>query len=383
MKNTFTTLFFLVITNSMAQSITTPCGYDGHRRGSAIPENGIIKRGNGIFIIPVVFHVVLSDTTSVTDNDIVQQINTLNEDFGGITALKANVSPAYSEIISTDAPIRFCLVKVAPDGKPTSGITRKKIAPPQTIPFKSWLYDSKNGGVTAWDVKRYLNVWITDLVGIAGYSGGVSDSTPYDGIAIDIAYFGKNRSGNTYSEGHTLTHEAGHYLGLKHIWGDTTLGCDCSDSDNIDDTPNQDCPTYQCPAQSLVSCQQIVLYQNYMDYTEDACRSLFTKGQVLRMQQVLETYRASLTEQTLCSYSTPFYHATVFPNPVTQFAKLYNGSQELLQIDLYTVSGQYLTTWTSGDELISLDFSDVPSGVYFLKIKGDEKHFVLKIVVQR
>ena len=39
--------------------------------------------------------------------------------------------------------------------------------------------------------------------------------------------------------GRTLTHEAGHWLNLRHIWGDD----DCGD-DNIDDTPTGKEPNY-------------------------------------------------------------------------------------------------------------------------------------------
>lgn len=106
------------------------------------------------------------------------------------------------------------------------------------------------------------------------------------GLIIDPKYFGSiGAAGNSsfYSGGHTLTHEMGHFFGLKHIWGQGT-GEDCNDSDEIEDTPNAAGPYYDCPQGVQESCGTSDMYQNFMDFTDDRCLAAFTHDQVMMMQ---------------------------------------------------------------------------------------------------
>ena len=82
--------------------------------------------------------------------------------------------------------------------------------------------------------------------------------------------------------GRTTTHEVGHYLNLRHIWGDGN----CSFDDFVSDTPSSDGPNYGCSI-SHVSCSSVDMVQNYMDYSDDGCMNLFTQGQRDRMRSVL------------------------------------------------------------------------------------------------
>ena len=87
----------------------------------------------------------------------------------------------------------------------------------------------------------------------------------------------------------------GHFFGLRHIWGDDDGQCDGT-GDYVDDTPNQGGEYTGCPSHPQVSCSVTSMFQNFLDYTDDACMNLFTVEQVGRMTTVLENSprRASL-----------------------------------------------------------------------------------------
>ena len=102
-----------------------------------------------------------------------------------------------------------------------------------------------SGGLDAWDVNNYFNVWVCNMSGgILGYAEfpATAHTNTY-GVVINYDSFG--RIGNVaapYDLGRTMTHEVGHCFRLNHIWGDD--GGACSGSDNIADTPNQESETY-------------------------------------------------------------------------------------------------------------------------------------------
>jgi hypothetical protein len=86
---------------------------------------------------------------------------------------------------------------------------------------------------------------------------------------------------SSYDLGRSATHEVGHWMNLRHIWGDD--GGSCSGSDLVDDTPNQASENYGCPSFPHVSCSNSGdMSMNYMDYTDDACMYMFSKGQQTR-----------------------------------------------------------------------------------------------------
>jgi PKD repeat protein len=96
--------------------------------------------------------------------------------------------------------------------------------------------------------------------------------------------------------GRTLTHETGHWLGLRHIWGDGV----CAE-DFVADTPPADGPSRGCQV-GRVSCGNVNMVQNYMDYSDDACFNIFTNGQKARMRTVMEVSprRSTLRTSTVC-----------------------------------------------------------------------------------
>ena len=85
-----------------------------------------------------------------------------------------------------------------------------------------------------------------------------------------------------YNLGRTATHEVGHYLNLRHIWGDGR----CRQDDFVTDTPSSDGANYGCPSYPTVNCSSTDMTMNYMDYTDDGCMYMFTDGQRNRMRAI-------------------------------------------------------------------------------------------------
>jgi len=145
--------------------------------------------------------------------------------------------------------------------------------------------------------------------GTLGYAQFPGGSASTDGVVCDYQYFGTNGTATApFNKGRTATHEVGHWLNLRHIWGDDGTGC--TGSDQVTDTPNAAGPNYGCPAFPTVTCSNGPngdMFMNYMDYTDDACMFMFSSGQVSRMQALFATggARASLLTSNGCSTPTP------------------------------------------------------------------------------
>ncbi|MGZ3852126.1 MAG: M43 family zinc metalloprotease [Flavisolibacter sp.] len=250
--------------------------------------------------VPVVFHVVLKDLSLVTYDQLLQQLDVLNEDFSGSNKDSVNI-PVYFKPLFGKSKIQFCLAKTNPNGGFTNGIDIVK-----TERLSFGLDDSvkhaSTGGANGWDPDHYLNVWICSLSGALGYSTFPQTTLPGDqGVVIDYGTLpGGDKANSNY--GKALTHEAGHYFNLYHIWGDD--GNACWGTDYVYDTPNQSGPTLDCnmgiQRDNCTSGGNGIMYQNYMDYTNEECTCLFTNGQVDRMESTILSYRASLLSSTTC-----------------------------------------------------------------------------------
>jgi hypothetical protein len=253
------------------------------------------QRTEAIAAIPVVFHVVLPNGATVTDQQVLAQIDTLNKDYGGTNGDSVNIPPYFKPLFGKSI-IRFCLAQQGPDGLPTTGINY--YATNQTsFPNDNTVKHAATGGADAWNTEKYLNVWLCPLANnILGFSTFPNDNAPADqGVVIDYRSIpGGSYAG--YNLGKTLTHEVGHYFNLYHIWGDDNGGC--NGSDFIDDTPNQGDFTSGNPVgvktDNCTTVSPGVMYQNFMDYTKDFYLVLFTTSQVARMETALALYRLPL-----------------------------------------------------------------------------------------
>ncbi|MFN3529881.1 MAG: M43 family zinc metalloprotease [Bacteroidia bacterium] len=283
-------------------------------QGHQLPESGDL-------VIPVVVHIIYqqpSNPWNISDAQVISQIDVLNEDFLRLNPDTTN-TPTVFQSVAVNTGISFCLAQRDPQGNPTTGIIRH-----QFTQASSWSSTTMNNTIkpaTIWDPTRYMNVWVANLSGgllgyaqfptgsgLPGLSGGNNANT--DGIVVLYSSVGRppfNPFNNVYNLGRTATHEVGHYLGLRHIWGDGN----CSADDFCDDTPRASSSNFGCPTRN--SCNDINFppfpavdlpdqVENYMDYSNDACMNLFTANQRDRMVTVLmnSPRRASLVTANSC-----------------------------------------------------------------------------------
>ena len=246
---------------------------------------------NQIINIPVVVHVIYSNSTeNISQAQIESQITVLNDDFRRLNADASN-TPSQFAGRAADVEIEFALATTAPNGSATNGITRKSSS------RTSWgtndeMKFSSNGGVDAWPTDQYLNMWVCNIGGgILGYAQFPGGSAATDGVVMSPQYFGSSDYGSNFylsapfDKGRTTTHEVGHWLNLRHIWGDGN----CNQDDFVSDTPVAGNPNYGCPSFGTNSCNsgggdEPDMFMNYMDYVDDACMNLFSEGQKTRMR---------------------------------------------------------------------------------------------------
>ncbi len=261
---------------------------------------------NGTVItIPVVVHVLHTGQSvgtglNISSVQVQSQIDVLNRDFRRLNADAAN-TPVDFQGVAADVEFQFVLACIDPDGNPTNGIVRVATTNSSfTITDTNGnnrydLAEEQSAGIKfaptgspAWPPDRYLNIWVcklaNGLLGYAQFPDIVTTQPQTDGVVINTTSFGD--TGNVsapYDKGRTTTHEIGHWMGLRHIWGDAPCG-----NDFVADTPTQSGPNYNCPSHPHASCGSNDMFMNYMDYTNDACMNLFTQGQADRMWSFFE-----------------------------------------------------------------------------------------------
>ena len=238
--------------------------------------------------IPVVVHVVWRrEVENVSDEQIASQIDVLNRDFRAQNPDRSNVPEVWGGLVG-DANIEFRLATRDPDGKRTNGITRTKTTR-QSFGSGDSVKTKRGGGHPPWPTDRYLNMWVCNLAGgLLGYAQFPGGPKATDGVVILYTAFGTTGAAKApFNGGRTATHEVGHWLNLRHIWGDRT---DCQGNDFVVDTPRQKLPNTGKPAFPHISCNNGPsgdMFMNYMDYVDDEAMVMFTTAQVTRMNATL------------------------------------------------------------------------------------------------
>lgn len=260
--------------------------------------------------IPIVVHIVhrgevYGTGVNITDEQIFSQLEVLNEDFRRTNADTVS-TPFTFRSVAADLEIEFVLAVSDPNGLPTTGINRVQGTQNQWNPNFNSDYENLPAQ-SYWPAEDYLNIWVTDLAspflgyaqfpvasGLPGLESAINDRLT-DGVVIDFRVFGsidkypQANLSSRYNRGRTTTHEIGHFLGLRHIWGDGS----CTEDDFCADTPaaNRSNVNYSsCIFPGADSCTEDALpdmFQNYMDYTDDICMNLFTQDQKDRVLAVL------------------------------------------------------------------------------------------------
>ena len=297
-------------------------------------EAPLKNRSESIIKIPVVVHVIYNlAEQNISDARVMSQIDVLNEDYRKLNANASQIPSAFSSL-AADCEIEFCLASRDPQGNYTTGITHT-----QTNATAFGLSDavkrSVTGGVDAWPTDKYLNIWVcnlsNNLLGFATLPGTVLPAL--DGVVICYKYFGRNTpEGGNYNKGRTATHEVGHWLNLVHIWGDDDNAADpCSGTDQVNDTPNQEGPNFQCPSYPAPSCTNTSdMFMNYMDYTYDQCMNMFTTGQKTRMRNTINQFRSGLLTSAGCLALPTAADCDTLNNITGGDGLVYYGLQEII-----------------------------------------------------
>src|SRR5947209_1142000 len=263
--------------------------------------SGAMSR-TGCTEIPVVVHVVYNtNAQNISDAQINSQIAVLNKDYRKKNTDISKVPAAFAPL-ATDARIQFKLATTDPNGAATNGITRTHT---NTVSFSDddAVKHAASGGHDAWPADKYLNLWVCPLGGgLLGYAQFPGGPAATDGVVILHSGFGTSGTAAApFNLGRTASHEVGHWLNLRHIWGDDGTGC--SGSDFVDDTPNQAGPNFGKPVFPHPSCNNPPngdMFMNYMDYVDDDSMFMFSAGQVVRMQAALDGLRSSIGKQISC-----------------------------------------------------------------------------------
>lgn len=360
-------------------------------------------KSDAIYRIPVVVHIVHNSAAqNLPDSVIIDQIRVLNEDYGRLNADTVNMRSDF-EPVKGNPKIEFVLAQIDPFGNPTSGITRTATT---TQTFGSFglltgdfstleaVKSTADGGKDPWDQSRYLNIWVCNmelpflgpaLLGYAtpptGLPNWPAGQTPdlIDGVVIQYQAFGSNNpndlnfgQGALDVRGRTCVHEVGHYLGLRHIWGDG----DCTQEDGIDDTPNadnqsnQDCDiTKNTCVDNIAGTDLPDMVENYMDYSAETCQNSFTAGQVMLMHGVLENQRYDLVHNNPAGLTAvQTLEMSLYPNPAKEICTVKIDNSSDFDIELIDLDGRivYASKITGG--VHSIDLKRFEAGIYMVKI---------------
>ncbi|AIJ36753.1 T9SS-dependent choice-of-anchor J family protein [Flavobacterium psychrophilum] len=349
-----------------------------------------------VYNIPVVIHIIhdgdaVGSGENITDAQAISQITVMNQDYRRMASTPGG---ANTTNLAVDVEINFVLAQKDPAGNPSTGIVRHTIIPPTNDypdgangndwELKADVENMKSN--TQWDPTKYLNMWTIrpggnslsatqnpGLSGLLGYAqfpstsgltglntnGGLAATdgviAAFDAMGTNAANDGSFALNPTYNLGRTMTHEVGHWLGLRHIWGDNNT-CPAAntsaDKDFCADTPAANAPNYACTltANTCPTTPGNDQVQNYMDYTNDACMDTFTNDQKTRMQTVMAvadrrgTLNASTTaiapsagiyykkirntyspvEATNCSYTDISYPVAIIKAPSANAVVTFN-----------------------------------------------------------
>ncbi|QSW88219.1 MULTISPECIES: zinc metalloprotease [Flavobacterium] len=230
---------------------------------------------NGKIEIPVVVNVLYRTTAeNISNTQIQSQIDVLNKDFNALNSDYNNV-PALFAGVKANIGISFVLDQVI-----------RKSTTKTSWGTNDAMKKTAQGGIAPTSPTTKLNMWSCTIGGgILGYAQFPGGASSTDGVVIDPKYFGLSGSANApFNLGRTATHEVGHWMNLRHIWGDATCG-----SDLVSDTPTHNTANYGVPAYphySTCSGTPVEMTMNYMDYVDDAAMYMFSTGQKNRIAAI-------------------------------------------------------------------------------------------------
>lgn len=414
----------LLLSLSLEAQVTPICGYDFimekikkneayYQAVQTTFENAKnhehFYRDDDVFTLPVVVHVVWKEAEeNIPDSLIYQQMDVLNENYRHVQPGADNIRPIFNAVVA-DPNIEFELQEII------------RVHTDSTFIFDYFTQEvtldnakvTALGGSDAIDPQRTLNIWVINiqpiiffgeefdaLLGFAYPPAGLPNwpdefeipSDELGGVLINYKAFGRN---NPYElnmgteepielEGKTTVHEVGHYLGLRHIWGDADFTSNgCTVDDGIDDTPNQATQSNFTCNTSQNTCNDGTddlpdMIENYMDYSSDACQNGFTMGQIAIMRAVIENERCGLIGCELDTDDKELANVYLSPNPVTDAIFIHTQKTMNIPISIYSALGNIIQKTTVTDNKI--DMSGLESGIYFIKMRIKGQVVTRKII---
>jgi hypothetical protein len=419
MKLLFRTIFFIVFISSFQQiHAQSRCGTSQYIKNE-LSQNILLQRqydaiNNQIYAdaktiatqssfnhakattmkvryVPVVIHI-LYDTIihDISDAQALSQIKILNDDYLAMNANLWKTQSVFTNRIGVSG-IQFYIANKAPNGVDTVAIIHKHTST-KTFPTNNLCKHNSSNGDDAWDTKKYFNIWVVrlndpNILGFSSLPGTTLALSGNDGTVINCNNFGLSGLANSpYHLGRTATHEIGHFFGLQHTF---EYGC-AAEGDSIKDTPpvldyNSGC------SKGANSCHndspdEIDMIENYMDYSDDDCMTMFSKGQVAVFQSVLHNFRDSLGYDSTITFTTNIGMSdefsnlnntlNIYPNPCADKLLINNYQSRtfgivntieitdilgrvLNKISIPKVQDQYAT--------FNIEVNELPSGIYFIK----------------
>lgn len=359
-----------------------------------------------IYRIRCVVHVVYQNADqNLDDSVILSQMEVLNEDYRRLNDDTFRTRSIFKPL-AADARIEFVLADTDPDGNPTTGITRTQGSPQGIFgfsPFDDNVKSATLGGKNPWPTDRYLNIWVCSVLngfGVLGYAfppsnapnwpNGSSTDSAKQGVVLHYSAVGRNNPDPidpTVERGRSAVHEIGHYLGLRHIWGDG----DCTEDDGISDTPDADAASQQTCDTTSNTCSEAgpVQYpdmiENYMDYSDDRCLNMFTMEQVGIMRAMLQTSRAGIADRVVStSVASLNWDAAVniYPNPAKDMLQISlpkNATGEAT-VEVFNSLGCLQATEQTAKHQFSMNFSSFSAGVYFIKVSNGRETTVKRVI---
>jgi hypothetical protein len=362
--------------------------FENFKKGNQPPRTGTVT-------IPVVVHVVYNTAEqNISDAQIQSQIDVLNEDFNATNDDYNNYDAGYGTV-KGDMNIEFCVVQI-----------RRVATIKKSFGFNDQVKKTKTGGDDAIDPEHVLNIWVCNLgqnlLGYAQFPGGKPETF---GVVVLYSAFGRGEEFDLlspYDLGRTATHEVGHCLGLRHIWGDSRCG-----NDEVGDTPLHDGANFGCPEEgnrSTCTGTPLEMWMNYMDYTDDACMYLFSDGQVERANffmgsdpQLMTIVNSGactsgpgnkfLTQQRNVSELDP-QNISIYPTVTKGMICLdySTATSATVQLNIYNPSGMLVMKQqlavTAGNNSKQLDLSRLANGFYIMQVNQNNWSKAKKIIIQ-
>ncbi len=420
--------FMFIAIFSNAQHVT--CGYDfvmkNIQKDKAYADDvnsvfheakndNTLDRFEEVYKIPITFHVVWKDSLeNIDDSLFYQQIDVLNKNYRRLNANADEVRSEFVDIVS-DPKIEFELkeiIRVKTDTTFDVDLFGGGLA--------DYVKQTSEGGSDAVDVETNLNVWVCDLkkFSIFGQEGKLlgysyppaglphwpsdfkAPSPELDGVVLDFRVVGKNNPyevkipgfGDVNTEGKTLVHEIGHYLGLRHTWGDAQVPLQdgCQFDDGVDDTPN-------CYQQAMFDCNHDKnscdqsdmddkpdMVENFMDYSEETCMNSFTIGQISIMRGVLRNVRCKLVgncEHVANSDIQQLNLLKLSPNPAhDQVVVIGDVGVNPISVAIYNTLGRLISKSPLIGETINV--SNLAEGLYFFEFQMNENIITKKVLIR-